>query len=166
MTENKLWYSIKIFNYLMFQLPHSAIRSTYFFFIIMKVFFFFNLCPLKSVIYIELWLLQWINGKESACNAGDARDTSSVPRSGRSPGGRHGKPLQYSCLENSMDRGAWWAAFHGISQSQAWLKWLSMHARRASSLLVFPFSGFPGYSCCLFFYVNFSIRLYISTRAY
>ena len=103
------------------------------------------------------------DSKESACNAGDL---GSIPGSRRSPREGNGKPLQYSCLENSMDRGAWWAAVHGISQSQAWLKWLSMHARRASSLLVFPFSGFPGYSCCLFFYVNFSIRLYISTRAY
>ena len=101
----------------MFQLPHSAIRSTYFFFIIMKVFFFFNLCPLKSVIYIELWLLQWINGKESACNAGDARDTSSVPRSGRSPGGMHGNPLQYSYLENPMDRRVWQAIVHGEAES-------------------------------------------------
>ena len=46
-------------------------------------------------------------GKESACNAGDAGDTGSIPRSGRSPGGGHGSLLQYSCLENPMDRGAW-----------------------------------------------------------
>ena len=46
-------------------------------------------------------------------NAGDIRDAGSVPGWGRSPGGGHGNPLQYSCLENSMDRGAWWAAVHG-----------------------------------------------------
>ena len=45
-------------------------------------------------------------GKEPACNAGDARDTALIPASGRSPGGGHGKPLQYSYLENPMDRGA------------------------------------------------------------
>ena len=45
-------------------------------------------------------------GKEPACHAGDARDTALIPGSGRSPGGGHGKPLQYSCLENPMDRGA------------------------------------------------------------
>ena len=45
-------------------------------------------------------------GKESACNVGDL---GSIPVLGRSPGGGHGKPLQYSCLENPMDRGAWWA---------------------------------------------------------
>ena len=46
------------------------------------------------------------------------------------------------------------------SQSQPWLKWLNMHARRASSLVAFPFSGFPGYSCCLFFYMNFRSNLH------
>ena len=50
------------------------------------------------------------DSKESACNAGDP---GSIPGSGRSPGGGHGNPLLYSCLENSMDRGAWWATVHG-----------------------------------------------------
>ena len=48
-------------------------------------------------------------GKESACSAGDTGDMGSIPRSGRSPGGGHSNPLQYSCLENPMDREAWWA---------------------------------------------------------
>ena len=56
---------------------------------------------------------------------GDIRDSSSVPGSGSSPGGGQGNPLQYSCLENPMDRGAWWATVHGVAKSQAWLKWLS-----------------------------------------
>ena len=47
-----------------------------------------------------------LDGKESACNA---RDLDLIPRSGRSPGEGNGNSLQYSCLENSMDRGAWWA---------------------------------------------------------
>ena len=46
-------------------------------------------------------------GKESACNAGDAGDVGLISGSGRSPGGGHGNPLQYSCQENSIDRGAW-----------------------------------------------------------
>ena len=50
--------------------------------------------------------------KESACNAGDTADVGSVPGSGRSPGEGNGNLLQYSCLENPMDRGAWWAAAH------------------------------------------------------
>ena len=54
--------------------------------------------------------------KNSAVNAGDARDKCSIPGSGRSPGGGHGNPLQYSCLEHSMDRGAWWATVHGVTK--------------------------------------------------
>ena len=55
-------------------------------------------------------------GKEPACNAGDARDMGSIPGSGRSPGGGYGYPLQYSCLENPIDRGAWRATVHGVSR--------------------------------------------------
>ena len=54
------------------------------------------------------------NGKESACNA---RDTGSIPGLGRSPGEEIGNPLQYSCLEKSMDRGAWQAIIHGVAKS-------------------------------------------------
>ena len=53
--------------------------------------------------------------KESACNAGDQ---VSIPVSGRSPGEGHGNPLQYSSLENPMDRGASWATVHGVAKSQ------------------------------------------------
>ena len=57
--------------------------------------------------------------KNLACNAGDL---------GRSPGGGHGSPLQYSFLENPMERGAWWAVVHRVAQSQTRLKWFSRHA--------------------------------------
>ena len=50
-------------------------------------------------------------------NARDRRDSGSIPRSGRSPGVGNGNPLQYSCLENSMDRGAGWAVVHGVAES-------------------------------------------------
>ena len=56
-------------------------------------------------------------GKESACNAGDARDTGSTPGSGRSPGGGHGNPLQYSCLGNPMDRGVKQLTVHGVTKT-------------------------------------------------
>ena len=55
--------------------------------------------------------------KNLPASAGDIRDTGSIPRLGRSPGGGHGNPLQYSCLENPMDRGAWWAMVHGVTNS-------------------------------------------------
>ena len=58
------------------------------------------------------------NGKESPANAGNAEDASSVPELGRFPAGRSGNPLQYSCLEKSMDRGAWKAPAHGVTKSQ------------------------------------------------
>ena len=54
--------------------------------------------------------------KESACSAGDL---GSLPGLGRSPGEENGNPLQYPCLENLMDRGAWWAAVHGVAKSWA-----------------------------------------------
>ena len=56
--------------------------------------------------------------KNSPANAGDIRDLGSMPRLGRSPGGGYGDPLQYSCLENPMDRGAWWATVHAVTKSQ------------------------------------------------
>ena len=55
--------------------------------------------------------------KNSPANAGDTRDMGSIPGSGRSPGEWNGNPLQCSFLENSMDRGAWWAAVHGLAKS-------------------------------------------------
>ena len=60
--------------------------------------------------------------KNPPANAGDIRDADSIPGLGRSLGGGHGNPLQYSCLENPMDRGAWWATFHRVAQSRTQLK--------------------------------------------
>ena len=56
--------------------------------------------------------------KNLPANTGDARDTVSIPGLGQSPAGGNGNPLQYSCLENSTDRGAWWATVHGVAKSQ------------------------------------------------
>ena len=64
-----------------------------------------NLCGLR----------RWLSGKESTGHGGDQ---GSIPGSGRFPGGGNGSPLQYSCLENPMDRGACWAAVHGVTKSQ------------------------------------------------
>ena len=64
--------------------------------------------------------------KNPPASAGDIQDTGSVPGSGRSSGGGNGKPLQYSCLENPMDRGAWWATAHRVTKSQIRLKRLAL----------------------------------------
>ena len=74
-------------------------------------------------------------GKESACNVGDM---CSVSRSGRSPGEGNGYPLQHSCLENSMDRGAWWATVYGVTEGQT----------RLSNLILLSLWDFPAGSDC------------------
>ena len=56
--------------------------------------------------------------KNLSADAGNTRDVGSIPGLGRSPGEGNGNPLQYSCLENHMDRGAWWATVHGVTKSQ------------------------------------------------
>ena len=65
--------------------------------------------------------------KEYTHNAQDPGDAGLIPGLGRSPGGGNGNPFQYSCLENSMDRGTWWATVHGVAQSQTWFStfWFS-----------------------------------------
>ena len=68
--------------------------------------------------------------KNPPANAGDTKDIVSIPGSGRSLGGGNGNPLQYSCLGNPMDRGAWWATVHRVAKGRTRLKQLSMqHAR-------------------------------------
>ena len=59
--------------------------------------------------------------KNLPANAGDTGDAGLIPESGRSPGERNGNPLQYSCLENPMDHGAWWATVHGAAKSRTLL---------------------------------------------
>ena len=67
----------------------------------------------------QICLPGWLSSKESLCNAGDM---ALIPGSGRPPGGGHGNPLQYFCLENPMDRGAWWATIHKVTKSWTRLK--------------------------------------------
>ena len=72
-----------------------------------------KLCPEYSKRLVN-GFPQGSDGKESACDAGDL---SSITGSGRSPGEGHGNPLQYSCLDIPMDRGAWWVTVHGVAKS-------------------------------------------------
>ena len=71
--------------------------------------------------------------KNSPTNAGDAGDRGSIPRLGGSPGGENGYPLQYSCQENPMDRGAWLATVHRVTKSWTWLKGLRTRTVFSSS---------------------------------
>ena len=71
---------------------------------------------------LNIFFLDTSAGKESACSVGNTGDSGSIPGSGRSPGGGNGNPLQYSCLENPMDRGAWWAAIQRFAKSWALLR--------------------------------------------
>ena len=61
--------------------------------------------------------LWWLSSKESTCNAETAGDLGLIPALGRCPGGGHGNPSQYSCLESPMDRGFWQVTIHGVAES-------------------------------------------------
>ena len=75
----------------------------------------------------ELGFPSGLSSKESAFNARDTGDVASIPGSGRSPGEGNGYPLQYSCLENPMDRGVWRASVNRVTKSWTQLKWLNTH---------------------------------------
>ena len=72
--------------------------------------------------------------KNLPTNAGNAKDTDMIPGLGRPFGVDNGNPFQYSCLENSMDRGAWQSTVHGVSKSQTWLKRLSIYVPKVKRI--------------------------------
>ena len=74
--------------------------------------------------------------KNLSANAEDIRDVGSIPGLGTYSGGRHGNQFQYSCLENPMDRGAWWARVHRVAKSQIQLKQFSTHTQMSPVLLI------------------------------
>ena len=78
-----------------------------------------------SILSFAAGIPRWLGNKESACHAGNSRDMGLIPGLGRSPAGGNGDPLQCSCLENSTDRGAWWATVHRVAKGRTQL---SMHA--------------------------------------
>ena len=88
--------------------------------------------------------------KSLLANAGDVRDMGLTPRSGRSPGGEHGNPLQYSCLENPVDREAWQAIVHRVAQSWTRLKRLSSSSKQIGDrdFNTLFYEDFPGGSDC------------------
>ena len=77
--------------------------------------------------------------KNLPTSAGDIGDSSLIPGLGRSPGGGNGNPLQYSCLEKSMDRGAWWAATYGVTKSWTWLNmYRHTHSVFSLGIITYP----------------------------
>ena len=85
--------------------------------------------PFPGLCTVACFVFSHIRGgtsgkKNPAANTGDMRDLSLIPGSERSPGEGNSHPLQYSCLENPIDKGAWRAAVHGVAKSWTWLEWL------------------------------------------
>ena len=88
--------------------------------------------PLRTPVVCSAGTYNWASQvalvvKNPPSNAGNIKDISLIPGSGRSPEDGHGNPPQHSCLENLMDRGAWWATVHRVTKSWTWLKQLGMH---------------------------------------
>ena len=80
--------------------------------------------------------------KNPPASAGDTGDAGSIPGSGRAPGGGHGNPLQYSCQDNPMDRGPWWATAHGVAESD---KTESEHIHCLFSVHLFGWGSYCNY---------------------
>ena len=89
-------------------MPHLALRNPD---------VLFTVIMLDTGVFVEIGFSRRLSGKESGPANADTRDVSSVPGSGRSPGVGNGNPLQYSCLESSMDSGASWAIIQRIAES-------------------------------------------------
>ena len=133
--------------------------------------------PLCVCVCVCVCVCAWFPGvtsKEPICQCMRHKRRGSIPGSGRSPAGRHGNPLWYSCLENLMDRGAWWAPVHRVTKSQTQLKWLSMHAciyvyihTHTQTCISRLHSSVDGHFCCFHILVtvnnaDMNIRMSIS----
>ena len=123
-----------------------------------------SLVPVSWFVETSQFFSGGASGKKNPpSNARSISDMGSIPGSGRSPGGRNGIPLQYSCLWNSLDRRAWWAAVHGVAKSQTQLKWLSMHARSGLTHFWVYFFRFSSPWSCKISTINFSLLKLVST---
>ena len=85
--------------------------------ILIKIFFGRNTWTLRALPLLSTWLRTSLVAQTIKCLDYNARDLGSIPESGRSSGEGNGNPLQYSSLENHMDRGAWWVTVHGVAKS-------------------------------------------------
>ena len=104
-----VWYSHLLKNFPQFVVIHTV-----------KVFGMVNKAEVDVFLELSCFLYSSA-GKESSCNARDSGDTGLISELGRSTGVENGNPLQYSCLENPMDRGAWWATVYRVAESQTQL---------------------------------------------
>ena len=100
--------------------------------------------------------------KNLPANAGGRRDSGSIPPSGRSTGGGNGNLLQYSCLENLMDRGAWWAIVHGVEKSQTQLKQLSTLAYHQTHPVIWALWGLRRYLLFILIFFFFCHASWVS----
>ena len=115
---------------------------------IITIFQSFSVIWIKSLSIFLTAVFYW-DGKEFACNTGDL---GSIPGSGGSPGGGNSYPLQYSYLENSMNRGAWQATVHGVAKSWTWLSNFIYWSRKAEPKQSRPF--FQPSLCLLVVYAS------------
>ena len=88
----------------------------------------------KCIPINQIRVPQWLSSKHSACNVEAPGDKGSIPGMGSSLGEGHGNPFQYSCLENPMDGGAWWAAVYGKTKSRTRLKQLNTHTNHIKKM--------------------------------
>ena len=108
----------------------------------------------KSSSITTSWLPWWLSIKESACSAGDVGDLSLIPGSGRSPGEGNGNPLQYFCLGNPVDRGAWQATILGVTESDT-TEQLNNKVARLLNFQLSPWSVSCFMSVCVYcFYLE------------
>ena len=93
-------------------------------------------------------------------NIGDVRDKGQIPGITRSPGGGHGRPLQYSCLVNPIDRGAWWITVHRVTKSGTQLKQLIYTQKHVSNIMILKAFSLPQESLALNLFITCPIDLY------
>jgi len=97
--------------------------------------FSFSIIPSKEHPRLISFRMDWLDLLNPPVNAGDVRDVGSIPGLRRFLGGGHSNPIQYSCLENPMDRRAWWATVHRVTKSWTWLKQLGRQHATGDSVL-------------------------------
>ena len=116
-------YVIAIYRTKIYLVPHAF----------PKMFLKIWIAHIILLYYVKNRFPWWLSGKESAYNREVTEDVGLIPGLARTPRGGHGNPLQYYCLENSMDRGAQWATAHRVAKNQTWLKRLSIHTCKDQS---------------------------------